>query len=303
MACHFPIPAYRLPSGDVIFHDKGDASPFEVPCGRCTGCRLERSRQWAMRCVHEASLHDDNCFITLTYSPENLPSTGSLVKADFQKFMKRLRKRYTGKTIRYFMCGEYGEKNNRPHYHAILFGLNFPDWRYVETSPSGHEVYTSAILEHIWGLGFVTIGTVTFESAAYVARYVMKKINGPAVDQVDPDTGLKPYERFDSRSGEIVSVEPEYCAGSRRPGIAAGWIEKFKSDCYPKGFTTIRGVPVGLPRYYDLQVEKSDPDLFQRVKDERRQAAYENSDENSESRLRQKRIVKEAQFSQLKRTI
>jgi len=180
MQCHYPIPAYRLPSGSVVFHDKGDGAPFEVPCGKCLGCRLSRSREWALRCVHEASLHEQNCFVTLTYSPENLPSDAGLHHPHFQKFMKRLRKKYSGRDIRYYMCGEYGERTNRPHYHALLFGLDFPDWEYVSTSDSGHEVFTSKTLEKIWGLGFVTIGTVTFESAAYCAPYIMKKLTGPA---------------------------------------------------------------------------------------------------------------------------
>lgn len=303
MSCSYPIQAYRQPGGSVQFHDTGDGTPLELPCGQCITCRLEKSRRWAMRCVHEASLHDDNCFITLTYNSENLPSDGGLDKSHFQKFMKRLRKRFPENKIRYFMCGEYGDKSNRPHYHAILFGFNFSDWVFATRSSSGHDVFTSPTLEKIWGLGFVTVGTVTFDSAAYVARYVVKKINGPLANQVDPDTGLKPYDRFDSLTGEIKSVIPEYCAMSRRPGIAHDWIKKYSSDCYPKGFTTINGVKVGLPRYYDQVIESESPELFAAVKDARLQAAYDNSDENTESRLNQKRIVKEAQNSKLLRNL
>jgi len=303
MACSFPIQAYRLPGGTIQFHDVGSGTPLELPCGQCVTCRLEKSRRWAMRCMHEASLHDDNCFITLTYNSENIPSDGGLVKADFQKFMKRLRKRFPDKKIRYFMCGEYGDNSNRPHYHAVLFGFTFNDCILATRSNSGFDVYTSPTLESIWGLGFVTVGSVTFESCAYVARYVMKKINGPLANQIDPDTGLKPYDRFDSLTGEIVEVIPEYCAMSRRPGIAHDWIMKYATDCYPKGFTTINGVQVGLPRYYDQVIESEQPELFAPVKEARIQAAYDNSDENSESRLRQKLIVKEAQNSQLKRSL
>ena len=151
-----------------------------VPCGQCIGCRLERSRQWAIRCVHEASLHTDNCFITLTYSPDCLPSDGSLNHDDFQKFFKRLRKHIAPKKIRYYMCGEYGEdlqqpsKLGRPHFHACLFGLDFDD-KQLYIVRDDVKLYTSATLEKIWGKGFVTIGDVTFESAAYVARYIAKK--------------------------------------------------------------------------------------------------------------------------------
>jgi len=302
MPCYHPIPAYRLPSGSVVFHDKGDGSPFEVPCGRCVGCRLDKSRVWALRCVHEASLHDENSFITLTYAPEHLPSDGGLVKEDFQKFMKRLRKKFAPRRIRYYMCGEYGDRTNRPHYHALLFGLDFSDREALPPSASGADLFTSKTLEKVWGKGFVTVGDVTFESAAYCARYIMKKLNGPACEVVNDETGLRPYERFDSRTGEIVEVEKEYCAMSRRPGIARDWIQKFTGDCYPKDFVTVRGVKVRPPRYYDQYLESVNPDLLDDVKAQR---AFVSSlsDDNSELRLSQKKTVKEAQFDQLKRNL
>jgi len=92
MACFHPLQAYQLDTGEIQFHDSGRGHPLELPCGQCIGCRLERSRQWAIRCVHEASMHENNCFITLTYAPEYLPPDGGLIKSDFQKFIKRLRK-------------------------------------------------------------------------------------------------------------------------------------------------------------------------------------------------------------------
>ncbi len=119
---------------------------IQLPCGQCIGCRLERSRQWAIRCVHEAELHEENCFITLTFSPENINKKGTLIKADFQKFMKRLRKKYIGKVIRYMHCGEYGEIGNRPHHHACIFGLDFKDKIYWKNSESGKRIYTSETL-------------------------------------------------------------------------------------------------------------------------------------------------------------
>jgi len=143
MACYHPLQAYRLGDGQILFHDKGHGDPIELPCGQCIGCRISHSKQWAMRCVHEASLYDNNCFITLTYNPENLPPDCGLIKSDFQKFMKRLRKSYPSNKIRYYQCGEYGDKNNRPHYHALLFGFNFDDWVYLFDSPGGEQIYTS----------------------------------------------------------------------------------------------------------------------------------------------------------------
>lgn len=99
MTCFHPIQAYRDGDGPVLFHDTGKGRPIKIPCGQCIGCRLERSRQWAMRCVHEASLHLDNCFITLTYNDQHIPSDAGLRLRDYQLFMKRLRKAYPKKKL------------------------------------------------------------------------------------------------------------------------------------------------------------------------------------------------------------
>ena len=249
MACFHPLSAWKRPTGEVVFHNKGDGKPMQVPCGQCIGCRLERSRQWAMRIVHEASLYSDNCFVTLTYDLENIPVDAGLRKSHFQKFMKRLRHEFQEK-VKFYHCGEYGEKGNRPHYHAILFNCNFNDWVYLFDSPAGHQVYTSPTLERIWGHGFVTIGEVSFESAGYCARYCMKKVNGKKSEEIDPETGLKHYERFHSHTGEIVSVLPEYATMSRGGrfgrGIGHDWIKRYTADCYPKDFTTARVASASL---------------------------------------------------------
>ena len=278
MGCFHPLTAYRDQQGQIRFDEKKGGDPLKLPCGQCTGCKLERSRQWALRCTHEASLHADNCFITLTYDAENLPPDGGLIKSDFQKFIKRLRKQ-TGKKIRYYHCGEYGDRNNRPHYHAILFGHNFADWTYLFDSPSGEAIYTSPTLEKIWKKGFVTVGTVTFQSAGYVARYCMKKLNGPLKDQINKKTGLKPYERFNDYTGEIIEVLPEYSTMSRRPGIGHNWISTYTSDVYPKDFTTINGMRSKPPRAYDRYLESIDPEMYDDIKAGRQLATYQ-SDEN-----------------------
>lgn len=304
MPCFFPLSAYQMPSGQIVFSDTvHDARPLKLPCGQCLGCRLERSRQWAMRCVHEASLHDDNCFITLTYNDENMPFDASLRHRDYQLFMKRLRQRLEGRRISFYQCGEYGDRNNRPHYHAILFGYNFPDWMYLFDSPSKQPIYTSPSLEEIWGMGFVTIGTVTFESAGYIARYCTKKINGKLAEVIDEKTGLKPYERFHSQTGEIVQVRPEYSTMSRRPAIGRDWIASFTPDVYPKDFTTIRGLRFRPPRYYDKYIQAIDPFLYDDIKQGRALKIKEFADDNTEQRLSAKLEVKAAQFNQLKRSL
>lgn len=153
---------------------------------------MDRAKAWAIRCTHEASLHPFNCYLTLTYSDDKLPPDGSLNYRDFQLFMKRFRKMFPNDTIRFYMCGEYGDKTERPHYHALIFGFDFPDKTLLKVS-RGNSLFVSKTLDSLWGLGHCFIGAVSFQSAAYVARYVMKKQTGKnATDfyrRVNPETG------------------------------------------------------------------------------------------------------------------
>jgi len=268
--------------------------PLTIPCGQCVGCRLERSRQWAVRCVHEASLHEDNCFITLTYNNESLPEDGSLNKKHFQDFMKRLRKKFKNKKIRYYHCGEYGDKNFRPHYHAIIFGLEFDDQK-LFTVTNGEKLYTSEILEKLWPFGFSTIGTVTFESAAYVARYVMKKVNGK--------NAKNHYERIDSNTGEIYNLVPEYNTMSRRPGIASKWFDKYKDDVYPSDNIHLREKTFRPPKFYDKMYEHLMPDEMEKIKKQRMINMQKHADDNTADRLAVKEQVKNAQLNKLIRSI
>lgn len=238
--------------------------PVEVPCGQCFGCRLENARQWAMRIMHEASLHEANSFVTLTYADEHLPLCGGLATLDrqaFPLFMKRLRKR-TGMPIRYYHCGEYGKSTGRPHYHAILFGIDFISDRYLWriSERGGHRIYRSPTLEGCWQLGQSDIGAVTFESASYVARYVMDKNKGN-------DDGF--YEELNPETGEFVYLEPPYATMSRRPGIGLGWFEKFKDETYRDDSVVVRGREMKPPKYYDKKMEEVDEQIIAMVKADR----------------------------------
>jgi hypothetical protein len=282
-----------------------------VPCGRCIGCRLEHSRQWAVRCMHEAQCHEENSFITLTYAPEYLPSDHSIHKEELQKFFKRLRKE-TGVKLRYFACGEYGEQNNRPHYHAIIFGYDFPDKELWSKTKGGDLLFRSKLLEKVWPKGHSLIGNVTFESAAYVARYVMKKRKG---DQEEID---EYYKLLDEETGEVHKIEPEFCLMSRRPGIGREWLEKYKQDT-DKDFITLRGKKMKLPKYYDSineqeslieeaskideQAKRVYSPKMERIKGKRRSAAKEAEADNTFERLAVKEEVKKAQVAMLKRNV
>ena len=202
MPCFSPLKGFRAVGGGIVFARSSSMGlPMSVPCGRCIGCRLEHSRQWAVRCMHEASLYEDNCFITLTYANEYLPPGGSLRKRDFQLFMKRLRKRFSDGVIRFYHCGEYGENTFRPHYHALLFNFDFVD-KTLWSLRGEHKVYRSAVLEDLWPSGQSEIGSVSFESAAYVARYITKKVTGARAEGH--------YRAVDELTGEIFDRLPEY---------------------------------------------------------------------------------------------
>jgi len=266
---------------------------MDLPCGQCVGCRLERSRQWAVRCMHEAQLHESNLFLTLTYSDENLPPHGGLFYRDFQLFMKRLRK--SQPSARFYMCGEYGDQFKRPHYHACLFGVDFLDKVPHGKSPSGELLYRSPTLEKLWPLGHSSIGSVTFESAAYVARYVMKKVTGSLAETA--------YKRVDPDTGEIHQVPPEFCRMSLKPGIGSKWLEKYQSDVYPADSVIVNGHHTRPPRYYDKQLKETNPQTFEHLTIGRYQRAISQSEDNTATRLETKKQVTLARLSLKKRNL
>ena len=259
MPCYHPIPAWyarrRNESGkrSIVFNvaEGFKDRPVQVPCGRCLGCRLEYARQWAMRCMHESKMHDVSIFATLTYRDDRLPAGGSLNPRDFVLFMKRLRHVVPG--VRFFQCGEYGERLSRPHHHALLFGCFFDDRR-VYKERDGVPLYTSKTLDDLWGNGQCSFGAVTFESASYVARYTMKKVGSVS---------------------DYGSRVREYCTMSRRPGIGAGFLDKYRSDVYPSDSVVVRGVESRPPKYYDMRLENVAPSVAFRVKAKRRRKALE----------------------------
>ena len=300
MPCYKPLTGFRSKFANangrrpVFFKMSRSADEaINIPCGQCIGCRLERSRQWALRCFHEASVYDRNCFITLTYADSSLPADGSLVKAHFQKFMKRLRRRFPDEKIRYFMCGEYGEKLRRPHYHACLFNFDFEDKELFRDLGDGSALYVSAELAELWPFGFSTVGTFTFETAAYTARYVLKKV-----------TGEKKFEHYVSPDG--VMLQEEYTAMSRGGkgghGIGHDWLMMFRDDVYPADEVIVRGHPCKPPRFYDKKFEEYSAFEMEVIRGRRVKKAFDKAHENSDQRLRVREKVKKAQLSFLKRS-
>ena len=304
MPCYHPIRGYRAQDPNrngrypIVFTEQGAQLDQEVDigCGQCIGCRLDASRQWAVRCVHEAQLRDENSFITLTYSPENLPSDQSVNREHWLDFMKRLRKR-TGQRIRYKMCAEYGTDQDptttrtigRPHYHALLFGYDFPDKEHMSET-----LFGSKELDDVWGLGHTSVGQVTFQSAAYVARYTMKKVNG---DQADDH-----YQVVDERTGEVTNLRPEFTGGSNRPGIGHDWFMKYRTDL-DKGFITLNGVKMGIPKYYINLYKKYFLDEYETLEEVRRTQVDVDDPENTLARLSAREEVRKYKTDRLRRTL
>lgn len=247
MPCYHPIPAWRSRyinkngKRELVFNRTegfNDKQIF-IPCSKCIGCKMERALQMTIRCQHEALMYDDNTFITLTYSNDHPEKLWSLNKRDFQLFMKRLRKKYKNKRISYYMCGEYGEDNERPHYHAILFNHIFDD------EIIDGENKTSETLKWLWtnedGIpyGQHAIGDVTFESINYVASHMIKII-----------TGQQAQEHYGSRI-------KEFSLSSRNPAIGKKYYDQYKTDLYNNDECVIRdGLIHKPPRYYDKKKEE-----------------------------------------------
>lgn len=299
MPCYRPIGAYKTQTGEILFAERGNIlNNIDLPCGRCVGCRLERSRQWAVRMMHERQMHSDACFVTLTYNDNNLPKHGTLNHEDFQKFIKRLRQwahRNKQPPIRYYMCGEYGEQKNRPHYHAAIFGLAFRHDSYPwKKGEGGFMTFRSPTLEKLWTLGDSNIGELTFESAGYIARYIMKKITG--------DLAKTHYTVIDPDTGEITSIQPEYCKMSLKPGIGATWLQKFQSDVYPNDRVITKGVETKPPKYYDKLLKRTQPELLETLKMNREIKQREKGGvDNRNERLKVREEVTNARIRELKR--
>lgn len=282
MTCFKPIHAWYAPGltkngkRNITFDKKyaiDAASSISLPCGQCIGCRLDRSRRHAVQLMLENQMHEKSIFLTFTYDDVHVPyivdtETGEMLqtlkKEHITLFLKRLRRQIeyhypaNGK-IRYFYCGEYGDHTERPHYHMILFGFEPPDKTLYRTTFNGDKLYNSEFLSKCWPKGFVNFGNVTFESAAYVARYICKKITGNMAE-----------EHYRGRC-------PEFVCMSNRPGIGKSWFDKYKDDVYPQDFVIVRdNVKVKPPKYFDKLYEKYFPDDFALIRAKRQQKGIEN---------------------------
>lgn len=253
----------------------GRSDRYTFKCGQCVECRLAYSREWAIRIVHEAQSHSANCMLNLTYDNEHLPPFGQLVKSDLQKFFKRLRKN-TG-PFSYVAAGEYGDRSRRPHFHIALFGLDFSADRVIfGKSVNGEPTFISQEVSKSWSLGNHVIGSLNFESAAYIARYIMKKIKGdnlcPVPLAIDPDSGV------------MILPNPEFLLASK--GIGKSWFyAHFMHDVFPHAsVVTPQGSRAPVPRYYKNLLKDMGADLALDMQYRTSERIKYDFDENSDAR-------------------
>lgn len=275
-----PSPAIDEITGEIF-------EPIQIPCGQCRSCRIHKSREWANRCVMEAQQYKDGLcwFVTLTYDDDHLPP-GDVMRAtlhpsDVTKFFHDLRQYYDRKLewqgIRYFYAGEYGDENGRPHYHLLLFNCPINDLKFYKVSYNSDTYWTSELFSNIWKKGYVVIGEMNWNSAAYTARYTMKKLNG--------EVGREYYAE--------QGILPEFCRMSNRPGIGAAYLEEHKDEIYTfdKSESGIfirdeiilpspsygKSLVVKPPKYFDRKMKESacldDVQKFLHISDNRKKIA------------------------------
>ena len=331
MTCYYPNRGFKdtVTGGWRKTLTHATDTPMDVPCGGCIGCRLDRAADDANRIIQEASLYENNRFITLTYRDwkikqsdwwktyafqdpmdDNctdvhwkrgyyLPADHSLNKKHFQNFMKRLRGRFPGRRIRYYHCGEYGGDDSnlgRPHYHAALFDFQFPGEELLHNYERG-ALFRSELLEELWPYGYSSIGQLTPQSAAYIARYCVKKI-----------TGVRAHQHYlrEDEYGNQYWLQPEYATRSLKPGLGAAFYEKFESDILPRDTLPVpgKGLVTKVPRYYEkLYERRHGAEALEQVKLKRREYRDAHQEEYTRSRLDQKLKVKQAQLGMLPRAL
>lgn len=280
MACTRPLSAWRGTDGKISFKLREGYSdqPVVIPCSRCMDCRLRKRADWAVRVMHDFQTTGVGCFVTLTMDDVALrsdrrldppPVFGSVDVRDWQRFAKRVRKALG--PFRFLACGEYGSESLRPHYHAALLGLDFKD-KALWKKDGANSLFVSPTLAKLWPFGLSTIGTLTAESAGYVAKYTTKRMTGPA--------SLLAYRR-QLAGGKPYWVSSEFAVMSRRPGLGGDWIRKYRGDVFPSDEVVLGGRKYRPPVYYTRDLERENPALARVIKERRRESAARQRVDNT----------------------
>lgn len=267
MACLTPMKAFRDAENAIKFGESQDGALLYLPCGRCIGCRQDLTKDWAVRCHHEAQMHMHNCVLTLTFDEAHLNTQNSLVKDDIQNFVKRLRQfifrstelkrnypQFYKQKISYLYCGEYGERFERPHYHIIIFGFDFPDKKFFKKSKSNDDMFTSSFLEKLWPYGHATIGNMSMATAMYCASYITKYVSNAEKAEIYTNKDTGEYR------------QPEFGHASKKPAIGLTWLKKYHKDLSSNDSVIIANQRYRIPRYYLKKLEEISPNQLDALK-------------------------------------
>lgn len=306
MQCLYPLKGWRSRrlnengKRSIVFSPSEGYMDMEVtlPCSRCTNCRLKKSYETAIRCVHEASLHDHNHFVTLTY--KKAPEDYSINIRHVQLFMKKLRRRL-GANIKSYGCGEYGDLRGRPHYHLLLFNCPLSDLKETRRI-RGNKYFESDSISKAWSNiegcepGFTLVGELNIQTAAYVARYVTKKFTNK-----DHGAVLQEYSYYDPKAQITYLREPERTIAVSQ-GIGKDWLKKWASDVYPADKVIMKGKEFKPPNYYDYRMAIDNEQLIEKVKRHRRYNAKEYA-ERPQPTQRSREVVAKKKMEKLVRRL
>lgn len=250
MACYNPLEGFRLRDGRFSRVAPADCQtvPMTLACGGCIGCRLDKVLEWKVRMHCEALLHSDVLMAQLTYDDDHLPNDLSLNKVDYRLWLKRFRKFFGNKKLRFYLGAEYGDVTFRPHYHAILFGVglgDFPDVQHYKMS-GDHKLYKSEKFNELWGHGFCNFGDAKAGAFSYAAGYVVKK-------RTSGDDAR--YKRVDPLSGKSWQVMPEF--GAMSSGLGREFFDQYRCDFERSGFLVVDGVKAAIPPYFKNKLRGS----------------------------------------------
>lgn len=252
--------AWAIPQADCPYER---IRPISLPCGLCFGCRCDNARMWSLRMMHERRYHTDAWFITLTYSPQHMPANGDLNYRHLELFFKNARHHFQDGDVpfKYFACGEYGDQSLRPHYHFAAFSFTIPDLRRLFRTPGGDWYYTSELLSSVWKYGHVIVGKLEWDSAAYIARYVTKKMHGSNIRYLDT---------FDPDTGEVDHYSIERAFQSK--GLGLSWYLDNEDEIWRLDACLFKNEYLVLPpRYYFKKLQERNPELALIVKEARSQ--------------------------------